>query len=230
MAFLLFCLFFLPENESGNVIIKCHLQSIGIHLKEIRLGFQGQKDKTPSGDSFTQFRFADEKEWEAENPSQKQASAVCLDLQSLGRVLQELPLYLRLNVEAELVQEALPQELPHFKTKGTLNLPPVTRTPTSTAAVANSTQVETALPQERVLNATKAAHNSSPLALDEELDFLLSLEAPVKEVPGVQPSNENKESDLHEKSEVTDVATSSDEKEKTVTEEDLEDWLDSMIS
>eukprot|EP00079_Xenopus_tropicalis_P010485 XP_002935375.1 PREDICTED: cell death regulator Aven [Xenopus tropicalis] len=187
-----------------------------------------------AGDSFTQFRFADEKDWEAETPSYKQASAVCLDPQSLVRVLQELPLHLRLNVEPELVQEVLPQELPHFKTRDILITPPVIQAPPSTGA-ASSTQVGMAPPEEQVSNTTRAQDSSPQLELDEELDFLLSLEAPVKEAAGVKPTNEEKECDLHGKRQellpITDEdASSSAEKNKSVTEEDLEDWLDSMIS
>uniref|UniRef100_A0A8C3VBH9 Apoptosis and caspase activation inhibitor n=1 Tax=Catharus ustulatus TaxID=91951 RepID=A0A8C3VBH9_CATUS len=60
-----------------------------------------------AGDSFTQFRFADEKEWDKESICHKQFSALSVDCQSLVQALQELPLHLRLNVAAELVQVML---------------------------------------------------------------------------------------------------------------------------
>ncbi|PNI20004.1 AVEN isoform 2, partial [Pan troglodytes] len=55
-------------------------------------------------DSFSQFRFAEEKEWDSEASCPKQNSAFYVDSELLVRALQELPLSLRLNVAAELVQ------------------------------------------------------------------------------------------------------------------------------
>uniref|UniRef100_A0A4W3HYP4 Cell death regulator Aven n=1 Tax=Callorhinchus milii TaxID=7868 RepID=A0A4W3HYP4_CALMI len=57
-----------------------------------------------AGDSFAQFRFAEEKEWEVDIASNKQMSPLFVDCQALAQSLQELPISLRLNLEAELVQ------------------------------------------------------------------------------------------------------------------------------
>ncbi|KAG7283036.1 hypothetical protein CRUP_012929 [Coryphaenoides rupestris] len=57
-----------------------------------------------AGDSFTQFRFSEEKDWEMDSVASSQMAAVRLDLVALAQCLQALPLHQRLNLEAELVQ------------------------------------------------------------------------------------------------------------------------------
>ncbi|XP_029456056.1 cell death regulator Aven isoform X2 [Rhinatrema bivittatum] len=70
-----------------------------------------------AGDSFTQFRLAEEKEWEIGYSSNKQISALCVDCEALVHALQDLPLHLRVNVEAELVQAEIPSEMPEMKSR-----------------------------------------------------------------------------------------------------------------
>ncbi|XP_044128355.1 cell death regulator Aven [Bufo gargarizans] len=182
-----------------------------------------------AGDSFTQFRFADEKDWAAENLSIKQDSSVYLDSQSLVRALQTLPLHLRLNVEADLVQENLPQELPPLKSKVISNMPAFTGQNASGTFLV-SDQDAASQPE------TKTSSDPSPAAHDEELDFLLSLEAPItaeaaaypdgsREPDQQPPCDERATSPMK-----AEACVPAEEKTKAITSEDLEDWLDSMIS
>uniref|UniRef100_A0A4W3IHP0 Cell death regulator Aven n=1 Tax=Callorhinchus milii TaxID=7868 RepID=A0A4W3IHP0_CALMI len=69
-----------------------------------------------AGDSFAQFRFAEEKEWEVDIASNKQMSPLFVDCQALAQSLQELPISLRLNLEAELVQVGFILNLVAFQT------------------------------------------------------------------------------------------------------------------
>ncbi|NXN09162.1 AVEN regulator, partial [Indicator maculatus] len=214
-----------------------------------------------AGDFFAQFRFADEKEWARESVCHKQFSALSVDCQSLAQALQELPLHLRLNVPAELVQASTPAELPQMKSKVTddskrellFQRPPA---PSDTALVSHSTvapsepgsktgpRASAAEPLQRahVLSKQETDH------VDEELDFLLTLDAPVDTekgpMPGVVPgtsaekelkdlSMEWKEKDLVKPAVPEEKSTASQQQQKaskTMTEEELEDWLDSMIS
>ncbi|XP_075701036.1 cell death regulator Aven isoform X2 [Rhinoderma darwinii] len=178
-----------------------------------------------AGDSFTQFRFADEKDWGAE----KQDSTVYLDSQSLVRALQNLPLHLRLNVEADLVQEQLPQELPLSIPKGISNMPTLTGQKGKGASVA-SDQNAASKPE------SETSLDPSLPALDEELDFLLSLEAPVTEkaathADGTREPDQQLPCEERETSPVkAEPCVAAEDNPKAVTPEDLEDWLDSMIS
>ncbi|XP_071971577.1 cell death regulator Aven isoform X2 [Engystomops pustulosus] len=184
---------------------------------------------TSAGDSFAQFRFADEKDWAAENLSSKQDSSVFLDAQSLVRSLHTLPLHLRLNVEADLVQEELPQELPPSIAKGISNMPTFTAQKESDSTVAPVQE-----------EASKAEGKTSPdlslVSHEEELDFLLSLEAPVTERPATYPDGTGEQDQqLPSKEPATspmkaESCEATEEKPKAITSEDLEDWLDSMIS
>ncbi|KAI1897306.1 hypothetical protein AGOR_G00081960 [Albula goreensis] len=70
-----------------------------------------------AGDSFTQFRFSEEKDWEADSLAVNQMSAMLVDLQALAQSLQDLPLHLRLNLEEGLVQALTPVELPTMTPK-----------------------------------------------------------------------------------------------------------------
>uniref|UniRef100_A0A8C6KG07 Uncharacterized protein n=1 Tax=Nothobranchius furzeri TaxID=105023 RepID=A0A8C6KG07_NOTFU len=54
-----------------------------------------------AGDSFTQFRFSEEKNWEMDSSTM---SVVILDLPALAESLKQVPLHHRLDLEAELVQ------------------------------------------------------------------------------------------------------------------------------
>ncbi|XP_069494676.1 cell death regulator Aven [Ambystoma mexicanum] len=149
-----------------------------------------------AGDSFAQFRFADEKEWDADQSGPKQASPLCVDWQSLVLALQELPLYLRVNVDAELVQEETPLELPQMKPKA------IEDGKTATPKFGMPLFAGASLPvakaaREDVLHIVPLASGPgtpSPAApgipsilqqdtasLDQELDLLLNLGEPLKE-------------------------------------------------
>ncbi|KFV08352.1 Cell death regulator Aven, partial [Tauraco erythrolophus] len=214
-----------------------------------------------AGDSFTQFRFADEKEWDRESICHKQLSALALDCQSLVQALQELPLHLRLNVAAELVQASTPVELPQMKPKiiedgkrrellfrqslaqsetVLVSHPVGDSVPPSEPGSKNAPRASAAEPFQRGRPLSK----QEPDHLDEELDLLLSLDAPIDTEN--RPVSERvwncfqifksvlftfldplKLDVPEEKSTASQQQQSTS---KNVTEEELEDWLDSMIS
>ncbi|XP_027735114.1 cell death regulator Aven [Empidonax traillii] len=216
-----------------------------------------------AGDSFTQFRFADEKEWDKESTCHKQFSALSVDCQSLVQALQELPLHLKLNVAADLVQASTPVELPQMKSKiseavkrrdqlfrqapaqsdTVLVSPPVGNSVASSEPGSKSGSRENARePLQKIHPLSKQANDH----LDEELDLLLNLEAPMntgnRPVSGALPCSVSTEKDLKMDCKENDTlkvdmpeekSTSSQQQQNTskdVTEEELEDWLDSMIS
>lgn len=215
-----------------------------------------------AGDSFSQFRFAEEKEWDGEASCPKQNSAFYVDCESLVQALQELPLSLRLNVAAELVQSALPLEVPQVKPKrndeGTgLGKPfkgplgPGGRGSISTlksAAAGCPMDLGKASPSQGP--SASSQKPTSPLQsaadhLEEELDLLLNLDAPVKAADNILPDQtpqdleSKKDGEVAQEEEVLAKASVMEEKNmeseqpstsKNVTEEELEDWLDSMIS
>ncbi|XP_054474290.1 cell death regulator Aven [Anoplopoma fimbria] len=210
-----------------------------------------------AGDSFTQFRFSEEKDWEMDSSAASQLSAVFVDLPALAQILQQVPLHQRLNLEAELLQVSTPLELPSLILTTKQEMPKAaTFTPTSAT-------LEIASTDQKVPVATNPASNSdSPFPSsaaeppvddggDEELDQLLSLQKPVWDVSGSQSvSVADEESAVPKKAleqvkEMEPVLTEEkmdEAKDKDVTppksasvkqemtEEDLEDWLDSMIS
>ncbi|XP_048805485.1 cell death regulator Aven [Lagopus muta] len=211
-----------------------------------------------AGDSFTQFRFAEEKDWDTENVYCKQLSALSVDCQSLAQALQELPLHLRLNVAAELVQASTPIELPQMKSKvvedskrrelfrqslSQRETVLVSRSVGDSAASSEpgtksdpGTSAAEPFHRARLLEKQETDH------LDEELDRLLNLDAPIDSVSGALSYNISTEKDLKMESKENDppradvpeqrsTATQQEQKtSKIVTEEELEDWLDSMIS
>ncbi|KFP75579.1 Cell death regulator Aven, partial [Acanthisitta chloris] len=218
---------------------------------------------TDFSDSFTQFRFADEKEWDKESIYHKQFSALSVDCQSLVQAVQELPLHLRLNVAAELVQASTPVELPQMKAKifedgkrrEQLLQQSLARSETvlvshpvgisvapSEPGSKNGSTANTREPFQTVhpLSKTETDH------LDEELELLLNLEAPIStentSVTGGLSYNISTQKDLKMDCKETDPLkvdtpeeknTASQQQQSTskdVTEEELEDWLDSMIS
>ncbi|XP_068564518.1 cell death regulator Aven [Cebidichthys violaceus] len=198
-----------------------------------------------AGDSFTQFRFSEEKDWEMDSSSASQMSAVFVDLPALAQILQQVPLHQRLNLEAELLQVLTPLELPRA----------TTFTPPSAALRTVSTD-------QRVPVATKPAASSDPPVSssaaespvvddddgDEELDQLLGLQEPVWDVSGSQSVSEESavpkkaceqvkevkpvliEEKMDEVKEKDVTPPKSASVRQEMTEEDLEDWLDSMIS
>ncbi|XP_078089430.1 cell death regulator Aven [Mustelus asterias] len=211
-----------------------------------------------AGDSFAQFRFAEEKEWEIEAPSSKQISPLFVDCQSLAHSLQELPLYLRLNVEAELVQITPPAELPQMTLKSMHDGPSkFSQFRAQDPSVAVHTIPISSVPEDAgkhtfnlsLMPVTQAARSAPPTLqqapdkLDEELDFLLQLETPVGKSneafsTGAQdaealcnPETANTSADSTA-AEVTDKINPqlAETTKKLDPEEELEDWLDSMIS
>ncbi|XP_044025225.1 cell death regulator Aven [Siniperca chuatsi] len=198
-----------------------------------------------AGDSFTQFRFSEEKDWEMDSSAASQMSAVFVDLPSLAQSLQQVPLHQRLNLEVELVQVSTPVELPSMTLTPKQEMPKVS-TPPSVALKVLSTSQKAPVATNPALVSSSAAE---PLVddVDEELDQLLSLQKPVLDVSGNQSVSvadgrsavpqkvcEEVKEVIEEKMEevkdndVTPPKSASIRQE--VTEEDLEDWLDSMIS
>ncbi|NXU52493.1 AVEN regulator, partial [Turnix velox] len=216
-----------------------------------------------AGDSFTQFQFADEKEWLRTSICQKQLSALSIDCQSLVQSLKGLPLHLRLNVAAELVQESTPAELPQMKSKIIedgkrrelriqQSLPqsetvlvshlPGDAVPPLEPGIKKSARTSTAAPfcKAQPLSKQEADH------LDEELDLLLNLDAPIvtekRPVSDAISYNVSTEEDLKGNCKENDPINLDTPEEKSVapqqqqstskniTEEELEEWLDSMIS
>ncbi|XP_051816889.1 cell death regulator Aven [Acanthochromis polyacanthus] len=203
-----------------------------------------------AGDSFTQFRFSEERDWEMDPFAASQMSAVFVDLPTLAQTLQQVPLHQRLNLEAELLQVAAPVELPamtlarkqemlktstftppsaSFKSLSTNQKVPMAANP----ALASDLQVSSAVAQPLVDDAG-----------DEELDRLLSLQSVAGKqlVSGADEETDIPEQECEEVKEVIKEKVEVEVKDKDVTpsksasikqemtEEDLEDWLDSMIS
>uniref|UniRef100_A0A8C9BUA7 Apoptosis and caspase activation inhibitor n=2 Tax=Phocoena sinus TaxID=42100 RepID=A0A8C9BUA7_PHOSS len=215
-----------------------------------------------AGDSFSQFRFAEEKEWDSEASCPKQNSAFYVDCESLVRALQELPLSLRLNVAAELVQTALPLELPQVQPKRNNDgkgLGMQLKGPFGPGGKGSISELKSAaagcpmyLGKDSLgPGPSKGSQNpASPLQsaaddLEEELDLLLNLDASVKERGDIlaDQTAQDLESEKDEEvaQEETDpakpsalegknVASEQPSISRNVTEEELEDWLDSMIS
>ncbi|CAL8392357.1 unnamed protein product [Gadus morhua 'NCC'] len=202
-----------------------------------------------AGDSVTQFRFTEEKDWELDPVASSQMSAVRLDLVALAQCLQALPLHQRLQLEAELVQVSTPLELPAATVPPKQD--PVVFTAPIPAAKGPDTSprlsLAASLPIASPPQVTRASANLLPADdADAELDLLLGLDKPDPGATGSQPAET---SDKHVVQEVapevvTEAVTEAPERveeepapptkmepaKKEVTEEDLEDWLDSMIS
>ncbi|XP_058468929.1 cell death regulator Aven [Solea solea] len=196
-----------------------------------------------AGDSFTQFRFVEEKDWEMDSFTAAQMSTVVVDLPALAQTLQQVPLHQRLNLEAELLQVLTPVDLPtvipapKHDTSKAPSVPPASTPIKGLGISSRVTEVST----NKTLNSNSQV--SSKVAEqpaddgDEELDLLLTLDKPpvsvtdedtgvacenVKEVATEEKMEEVKEKDV--------TPPKSVEGKKDMTEEDLEDWLDSMIS
>uniref|UniRef100_A0A8C8ZEU5 Uncharacterized protein n=1 Tax=Prolemur simus TaxID=1328070 RepID=A0A8C8ZEU5_PROSS len=158
--------------------------------------------RPPRGDSFSQFQFAEEKEWNGEASCPKQNSALYADSESLVRALQELPLSLRLNVAAELVQATVPLELPQVKPKRSVDseglgmrlhgpLGPGGRGPISELKSATTNGCPESLGKDS-LRPGPSWGSQKPVGsaadhLEEELDLLLNLDVPVKEGDNIFP-------------------------------------------
>ncbi|KAJ8269881.1 hypothetical protein GJAV_G00107840 [Gymnothorax javanicus] len=223
-----------------------------------------------AGDSFTQFRFTEEKEWEAESSAVNQVSALLVDLQALAQSLQGLPVHLRLNLEAEIMQAATPVELPTATLKPKLdsNFIGQFRTPPAQPPQGPAGSLGVSCLERPVLGTAggDTVENTAPSVscdkssapadeLDSELDLLLTLQAdggdqsqcahtpeedtdipdpmmPV-EAEVVAPETEVERERVETEKEVVQMESEevqADGQRQEVTEEDLEDWLDSMIS
>ncbi|NWI09430.1 AVEN regulator, partial [Crypturellus soui] len=209
--------------------------------------------------SFAQFRFAEEKEWEMESISHRQLSALNVDCQALVQALQELPLHLRLNVAAELVQASAPVELPHAKFKNTedskrrerLFQQSLAQSKGRSASHRGCDSVALSQPTSKDARTVQPPQRGCPLSkqetdyLEEELDRLLNLDAPItvedRCVSSAIDSNvteKDQKTDYKEKEpqklDVPEENSSASQQQqstsKNLTEEELEDWLDSMIS
>ncbi|XP_058018116.1 cell death regulator Aven isoform X1 [Ahaetulla prasina] len=212
-----------------------------------------------AGDSFTQFRFAEEKEWISENLCPKQLSGLYVDCQSLVQALEELPLHLKLNVAAELVQDATPVTLPQIKlqshdmTKKSGDHLQQQKRDGSHCYPKEDSAVPLTLSNKDGSGMSSEALQRNPSSLhqvidhlDEDLDLLLKLDAPInpesnialKVVADGLPSGDDltktfEETDHLEPGRTEEICSTSQLPEaasKNITEEELEDWLDSMIS
>ncbi|KAK3541912.1 hypothetical protein QTP86_008102 [Hemibagrus guttatus] len=196
---------------------------------------------TSAGDSYTQFRFSEEKDWEVDSLGTNQVPALFVDLEVLARSLQELPLHQRLDLEPSLVQESTPVELP-------------------SVAVLNKVGP---VPSPSVCSHTSNAVISPEKDAEKELDLLLGLQKPVTGLSLAEPTtsdsiegeavNSGKAAspveEMEEQVVEVDQAKTQEEtntkqqkpeelqqkselsaSKQEMTEEDLEDWLDSMIS
>nr|XP_020651418.1 cell death regulator Aven isoform X1 [Pogona vitticeps] len=209
-----------------------------------------------AGDSFTQFRFSEEKEWSVENLCPKQFSGLYVDCQSLVQALDNLPLHLRLNVDAELVQNTVPVTLPQSKLKsndvpmrsGGIVQPSMGQSkvaPSSYPAAGSAAPF--ILPKKDGCDTSSEAHQKSPSVerqetdhLDEDLDLLLKLDAPANPENNFALSLDTLSDDWRTPHEEKDhlqldgmqdlCSTTQEVTSKNITEEELEDWLDSMIS
>ncbi|KAK6479200.1 cell death regulator Aven [Huso huso] len=197
-----------------------------------------------AGDSFTQFRFAEEKEWEIDTPANNQMSALYVDCQSLAQSLQELPLHLRLNLEAELVQVTTPLELPPVMinskkedvTVAQFRGPSAGKSESFLSSAAASPFTSSVTLADPLCS---AAPQPAADELDEELDVLLTLEDPVQTA-----KNSLLPDTTAQDMETVDIIAAADPvsehgkeasagdmtMKKEITEDELEDWLDSMIS
>ncbi|XP_066550759.1 cell death regulator Aven isoform X2 [Amia ocellicauda] len=207
-----------------------------------------------AGDSFTQFRFSEEKEWEVDASANNQMSALFVDCQSLARSLQELPLHERLNLEAELVQLAVPVELPvvtlknkqDSKLAGQFGVPSPMKTPLLASAAHSATNavsktVDGTSLDSKPLEASLGAAQPPADDIDEDLDMLLNLETAVPTPPDSAPSRADEQNTAGVKAPAPELISEGAKEEepptpeadvpkKDITEDDLEDWLDSMIS
>ncbi|XP_077179063.1 cell death regulator Aven isoform X2 [Paroedura picta] len=212
-----------------------------------------------AGDSFTQFRFVEEKEWITENLCTKQLPGFYADCQSLVKAFEELPLHLKLNVAADLVQDAVPVTLPPIKSKsndvskrsnaqlqqlvGQSPVVPSNCSATVSAAQPNKDEFEIISSEDPQKSPVVSDQGTNQL--DKDLDLLLKLDAPVdyetSSVLKAMSHAEEFEEDLkmsHEENVFLEpepggksaVSQQQQVVSKSITEEDLEDWLDSMIS
>ncbi|XP_054910434.1 cell death regulator Aven [Poeciliopsis prolifica] len=196
-----------------------------------------------AGDSFTQFRFAEEKDWEMDPFAANQVSVVSLDLQALAQSLQQVPLHRRLNLEAELVQVSAPVELPAVSLAPKQEVPKFPPPSAAFKGLSASQKPAVGLNSRVSSVAVKPEEEEEEEDGDEELDELLGLQKSASsDDAGHQlicspteerrpPEEELEDAASEEKALDEDVAPPKPAEVKgSMTEEDLEDWLDSMIS
>ncbi|XP_026520095.1 cell death regulator Aven [Notechis scutatus] len=217
-----------------------------------------------AGDSFTQFRFTEEKEWVSENLCPKQLSGLYVDCQSLVQALEELPLHLKLNVAAEVVQDATPVTLPQIKlqshdvAKKSGDLLQQQKRVGSHCYPKEDSAVSLNLSNKDESGISSEAFQRNPSSLhqvidhlDEDLDLLLKLDVPINPENNIALEVEADEfpdvhywsyyltylsfllSDHLEPGRTEEICSTSQPPEaasKNITEEELEDWLDTMIS
>ncbi|KAF7664021.1 hypothetical protein LDENG_00191970 [Lucifuga dentata] len=196
-----------------------------------------------AGDSFTQFRFSEEKDWDMDSFTFSLFSAVFVDVPALAQNLQQVPLHQRLNLEAELVQVSAPAELPAMTRTPKQEM---VKMPVFTPPPAAVRGLDAHQGASNPVSGSGAGISCSAAAADdddEELDQLLGLQKPVSAISGNQCANAADEgstvpekkveevlSEVMQKMEVKDEEGEALPVRQEVTEEDLEDWLDSMIS
>ncbi|KAM4529785.1 cell death regulator Aven [Fundulus diaphanus] len=204
-----------------------------------------------AGDSFTHFRFAEEKDWEMDLFTTSQTSGVFLDLQALTQSLQQVPIHQRLNLEAELVQVSTPVELPAVSLALNQEVSKTEKFPPPSAGFKGlSTNQKRPVTPAVGLDSQVPSVAVKPVEEDgdEELDHLLGLQKPASGdaehqlISGPDEERRSPEKGVEEVKEVVSEVTEEKAEDEIVippksasvkeamTEEDLEDWLDSMIS
>ncbi|XP_024912613.1 cell death regulator Aven [Cynoglossus semilaevis] len=184
------------DDYRGEVFSRRKLESNWDRYKESEKQEPGNDD-TPTkrgedfqvlletaGDSFTQFRFLEEKGWEMDSFTGSEMSPVFVDLPALAQTLQQVPLHQRLHLEAELLQVLTPVDLPV-----TIPAPkqevskPSTLTPVSVASpkALNLTNKTSPNPVIRSDSKVSSGADVEPPVDDgdEDLELLLKLEKPV---------------------------------------------------
>ncbi|XP_075893573.1 cell death regulator Aven [Nelusetta ayraudi] len=205
-----------------------------------------------AGDSFSQFRFSEEKDWGMDSFAINEITASLLDLPALADLLQKLPLHQRLDLEPELFQDpptsAVTSKQEAARVPATEHSVPAFKAP---SAPFQSLSIEPRAPAAK--NPAPARSGAAGPELgdvcgddDELLDQLLGLGQRVSAATGSQTVGtaeqgvpvpgearedvkEAEKKDEEEEEEVKDELAAPPRK-KEVTEEELEDWLDSMIS
>ncbi|TNM94654.1 hypothetical protein fugu_017413 [Takifugu bimaculatus] len=195
-----------------------------------------------AGDSFTQFRFSEEKEWDMDSFAASQPSTAFVDLIALAQILQELPVHQRLNLDADLGQVLTPSHLPTVSFTPKPEVSKLDFAPPLAEFRKLATKVPAVTKAHTPVSSNTAASPPAEDDDEEELDQLLNLKKPVvgnQQDTGAEEENPAPEKDCEDVKEVTEkeVVKGKDitppeptSVRKEVTEEDLEDWLDSMIS
>nr|XP_020651419.1 cell death regulator Aven isoform X2 [Pogona vitticeps] len=177
-----------------------------------------------AGDSFTQFRFSEEKEWSVENLCPKQ-NTVPVTLPQSKLKSNDVPMRSGGIVQPSMGQSKVaPSSYPAAGSAAPFILPKKDGCDTSSEAHQKSPSVER----------QETDH------LDEDLDLLLKLDAPANPENNFALSLDTLSDDWRTPHEEKDhlqldgmqdlCSTTQEVTSKNITEEELEDWLDSMIS